>query len=127
MDLTNHTTAAAALLKNGSPTSDRHMMGCVIARRTFAVQPGGALVETPDQPWPIGPAAQDTPLGRMPGDKPFYMGGIDVLLGGKVHAKDLTDRLEVELEVGRTFRRRIIVTGDRTWVAGPDGQLHIGP
>ena len=36
MKLTNHTTAAAAILKNGSPTSDRHMMGCVIARRTYA-------------------------------------------------------------------------------------------
>ncbi|WP_437971496.1 DUF2169 domain-containing protein [Sorangium sp. So ce260] len=124
MKLRNETRHAALLLRTASSRSDDHMLGCVIARPTYRLA-GGALAATPDDPWPISAAPVPTPLGTMPGDKPFYMGGIDVLLGGKVRQPGgaARPRLDVELDVGRTFRRRIAVLGDRTWVPGAGGHL----
>lgn len=127
MDFHNETPASAKLLKNGSPTSPKHMMGCVIARATYRVSRDGTLERTPAEAWPVGVNPEDTPLGEKPGDRPFLMGGIDVLVGGTVHAPNVTERLEVVLEVGRVFRRRIVVTGDRFWVEAPDGQLVPSP
>ncbi|WP_437899002.1 DUF2169 domain-containing protein [Sorangium sp. So ce124] len=124
MKLRNETRHPAQLLRTASARSDDHMLGCAIARPTFRVA-GGALVATPDEPWPISGEPVATALGKMPGDKPFYMGGIDVLLGGKVRQPGgaARQRLDVELEVGRTFRRRIAVFGDRSWVPGAGGAL----
>ncbi|AUX42813.1 uncharacterized protein SOCE26_042470 [Sorangium cellulosum] len=124
MKLRNETRHPALLLRTASARSDDHMLGCAIARPTYRVA-GGALVGTPDEPWPISGEPAATALGKMPGDKPFYMGGIDVLLGGKVRQPGgaARPRLDVELEVGRSFRRRIAVLGDRTWVPGAGGTL----
>lgn len=124
MELRNTTEHAAALLRGVSPRGGDRMLGCVIARRTYRVR-GGELTATPDEPWPVGPDAAETPLGTMPGDKGVYMGGIDVLVGGTVRGQSGAEegRLDVEIEVGRRFRRRIAVFGERTWVPGKDGKL----
>jgi hypothetical protein len=65
----------------------------------------------------------------MPGDKPFYMGGVDVLIGGTVRQPSGVPRprLDVELEVGRTFRRRVAVFGERRWVRGEKGLVKSEP
>jgi hypothetical protein len=127
MKLSNRTAAAAQLFKTGSPNRDDRMLGCVIARPTYVVK-RGELVPTPDQPWPISAEPTDTPLGKMPGDRPVYSGGVDILVGGSVRPRDglPARRLDVELEVGRTFRRRIAVFGERRWVRGKKGALEIG-
>jgi hypothetical protein len=124
MKLRNTTEHTAALLRGVSARGEDRMLGCVIVRRTYRVR-AGALVPTPDEPWPLGPEPAETPLGRMPGDKGVYSGGIDVLVGGVVRQPggDLRPRLDVEIEVGRLFRRRIAVFGDRTWQPGKDGKL----
>jgi len=124
MKLTNETPYAAKLLKNISPR-ERRMMACVIARVLHDVSPSGELRPLEDPQWPVSASPEDTPLGPRSGDKPFYTGGVDVLLGGRVHPKErkLTERLDVEIEVGRTFRRRIAVIGDRRWVRGEGGTL----
>jgi len=124
MKLSNATGHPAKLLRNISPRSAR-MMGCVIARVLYDVRPDGELSPLADLQWPIDASPVDTPLGRKSGDKPFYMGGVDVLLGGRVYQRDraLREGLSVELEVGRTFRRRIEVIGDRRWVRSKEGAL----
>ncbi|MFO0759237.1 MAG: DUF2169 domain-containing protein [Byssovorax sp.] len=124
MQLRNATSYPAELLRGVSPRGDDRMLGCVIVRRTYRLR-HGELVETPDEPWPIGAEGAETPLGPMPGDKGVYPGGIDVLVGGTVRQPDgsLRPRLDVEIEVGRRFRRRIAVFGDRTWIPAQDGRL----
>jgi hypothetical protein len=124
MKLRNDTDCPAELFRGVSARGEDRMLGCVIARRTYRVR-GAALFPTPDEPWPIGPEPVETPLGEKPGDKGVYTGGIDVLVGGTLRApgSQLATRLDVEIEVGRLFRRRIAVFGDRTWVAGQDGKL----
>ncbi len=123
MKLENLTPHAALLLKNGSIRDDR-MMGCVIVRVLFDVDAAGALSPSKDR-WPLGVEPVETPLGRMPGDKPFYLGGVDVLLGGRVFQPEglPEGRLEVEVEVGRTFRKRFLVIGDRKWLRTEAGEL----
>lgn len=115
MKLIDTTPYAAKLMKNISPRGPR-MMGCVIVRVLHDVRADGELSPIREPQWPVGAAPVETRLGRKGSDKPFYMGGIDVLLGGAVHQKNASGRLDVELSVGRTFRRRIAVFGDRRWV-----------
>jgi hypothetical protein len=128
MKLQNLSAFSATLLRNASARSDEHMIACVIARGLFRVAPDGTLAEAPE-PWAVDPSPIETPLGRTPGDKPFYLGGIDVLIGGRVFAPERrpTSRLEVQVEVGRHFRRRLAVFGDRRWKRGAEGRLEIGP
>jgi hypothetical protein len=118
MKLTDRAGTSSKLLKNASPTGPQAMMGCVIAREVFAVGESGELRPIPDATWPVGAGEAETALGTMPGDRPFYMGGVDVLLGGRVFSDAPVRTMDVEIEVGRTFRRRIRVFGDRTWLRG---------
>lgn len=105
------------------------MLGCVVTRVTYRARPDGTLVPTPDEPWPVGVEPADTPLGKMKGDTPMYTGGVDVLVGGRVRQPGGTprERLDVALEIGRTFRRRLVIHGDRRWVRDPEGQLVASP
>lgn len=123
MKLSNRTDAHARILKNASPSGPRAMMGCVIAREVFAIGDDGTLAHQPGEAWPIDPDEVTTPLGTMPGDRPFLLGGVDVLLGGRVFAATAVTTLDVAIEVGRTFRRRIRVLGDRVWERAADGAL----
>jgi hypothetical protein len=129
MKLENATDRAAAFLPNSSPTSARHMLGCVVAREILRIEADGSTTPLADPRWPVGPEAAPTPLGGFPGDRPFYAGGVGVLLGGKVFAPGgvPTTRLDVELEIGRTFRRRITVLGDRTWQRAADPAGGVAP
>ena len=124
MKLINNTAYPAKLMKNISP-EPRRMMSCIIVRALYDVTPEGKLVPSLEQSWPVGTAPCETPLGPCGGDKPFYMGGIDVLLGGRVYQPDrkLEGRLDIELEIGRTFRRRLAILGDRRWMRAKDGRL----
>lgn len=124
MRLINTTGHPAKLLRNISPREPR-MMGCVIARVLHDVRKDGELQPLTDPQWPIDASPSDTPLGRRPGDKPFYMGGVDVLIGGRVTQPEraVRERLGVELSVGRTFVQRYEVIGDRRWIRDKDGQL----
>lgn len=121
MQFHNRTDHAADVLCASSARSADHMLACIIARATYRLA-GGAL--TPAEAWPIGPSPFETPLGVSLGDKPFYSGGIDVLVGGQVRQpRGAEPRLDVEIEVGRTFRRRIAVFGDRVWRRDAAGAL----
>jgi hypothetical protein len=122
MKLRNTTSHPADLLTTASAKADDRKLGCVIVRTTYRVA-GGELVQTPDEPWPISPSPVDTPLGQMPGDMPFYLGGVDVLIGGRVRQPGgvARPRLDVVVEVGPSFRRAVTVFGDRRWIDAPSG------
>lgn len=124
MKLINSTAYPAKRMKNISP-QPRRMMSCVIVRALYEVNSEGKLVPMAEQDWPIDNSPGDTPFGPRAGDKPFYMGGIDVLLGGRVYQpqRKVEGRLDVELEIGRTFRRRLAIFGDRRWIRGKDSAL----
>lgn len=124
MKFVNSTAFPAKLLKNISP-EPRRMMSCIIVRGLYDVSPDGILAPSLEQNWPVDSSPCMTPLGPRAGDKPFYMGGIDVLLGGRVYQRNrnVEGTLEVEIEIGRLFRRRWSIFGDRRWVRGKDGAL----
>lgn len=124
MKLKNDTGFPAKLLKNISPRRAR-MMACIIARSLYDIAPDGSVVLSKEQDWPVGPSPGETPLGPRSGDKPFYMGGIDVLLGGRVYQPNrrVEGRLDVEIEIGRMFRRRLALFGDRRWIRSKEGLL----
>lgn len=124
MKLINTTAYPAKLMKNISP-QPRRMMSCIIVRALYDVTSDGKLVPMAEQNWPVDAAPCETPFGPRGGDKPFYMGGIDVLLGGRVYQpnRKLEGRLDIEVEVGRTFRRRLAVFGDRRWTRAKEGAL----
>lgn len=124
MKLINSTVYPAKLMKNISPRRGR-MMSCIITRGLYDVTAEGTLVPMTEQNWPVDGSPCDTPFGPRAGDKPFYMGGIDILLGGRVYQpnRKVEGRLDVELEVGRTFRRRLTLFGDRRWTRAKDGTL----
>src|SRR5690349_11606922 len=121
MKLINSTAYPAKLMKNISPRRGR-MMSCIITRALYDVTAEGTLVPMTEQKWPVDASPCDTPFGPRAGDKPFYMGGIDVLLGGRVYQpnRKVEGRLDVELEIGRTFRRRLALFGDRRWTRAKD-------
>jgi len=122
MDFRNRTEHAADMLRASSARSQDHMLACFIARPTYRLV-NGSLVAA-EEPWPIDPAPFETPLGLSSGDKPFYSGGIDVLVGGQVRQPRGSEaRLDVEIAVGRAFRRRIAVIGDRVWKRDAAGAL----
>jgi hypothetical protein len=128
MKLLNTTAYPAKLMKNISP-QNRRMMSCIITRVSYDVSADGRLVAMAEQNWPVNSEPCDTPFGPRGGDKPFYMGGVDVLLGGRVHQPNrrVEGKLDVELEIGRTFRRRLAIFGDRRWLRGKDGSLVASP
>ncbi len=124
MKLHNQTSHAADILRSVSPRAEDHMLCCLIVRRTFRLQQG-ELKPTPDEPWSIEQAPTETELGVMPGDKGVYSGGVDVLIGGTVRQPNgqAAPRLDVALEVGRSFHRRIAVLGERSWQRNDEGEL----
>lgn len=124
MKLINSTVYPAKLMKNISPTP-RRMMSCIIVRALYDVMADGKLVPATEQNWPVDAEPCETPFGPRAGDKPFYTAGIDVLLGGRVYQpnREVKGRLDVEIEIGRTFRRRLAIFGDRRWLRAKDGSL----
>lgn len=124
MQFVNTTAYSAKQLKNISPRP-RRMMSCIIARALYDVTADGTLVPLAEQSWSVGSEPSETPFGPRAGDKPFYMGGIDVLLGGRVYQPNrrVESRLDIELAVGRTFRRRLALIGDRRWTRSKEGSL----
>jgi len=114
MKLANTTQDVAKLVN--TCFGEDEIQVALIVRSTYQVSDGG-LVASYDDPWPIAEEPIDTDCGLMAPEMPYLTGGVDVLLGGRVHARGGRQAmLDVELQVGRQFRRRVAVFGDRTWV-----------
>lgn len=95
---------------------ENHMLGCVIARPTYAID-NGKLVPTPDEPWPVEGQPVETPCGEFPADMPFLTGGVDLFVVGHAHHPDggAGPSLRVDIRVGEQFHRAIQIVGDRWW------------
>lgn len=115
MRLINSTCLPATLaVSRLYPASDR--IGTVVAKATFRMDPGGAVIERQD-PYPIWSEDQETALGVLPRDDvPRRDSVFEVILLGVAHAplgKDVRVH-EVSLAVG-SERRSLVVVGDRVW------------
>ena len=117
MQLQNRTRFPANIFRSVIHLEERRFAAALVARVTFDLTPGGPKVSE-EQPWIISPGPWKTEHGPMDGDEVFRRGGVDVFVFGSAQApggQPVTE-LEVAIEVGPSFRRAAIVTGDRTWV-----------
>ena len=120
MRLRNLSDAPAGFLN--TCLGDEHLMGAVIARPSYRIEPDGSL--TPDAfEWPVELGGAETALGPMLGDQPFLLGGCDLMVVGSAvnPGNEARESATVELRVGSHFRRTMRVWGDRTWVPSPAG------
>jgi hypothetical protein len=115
MELENRTRFPAGLFR--SVVDDDRFAAAVVARVTFDLTRDGPRVAEA-QPWIVSAAPWKNEHGQMDGDEVFYRGGVDVLLFGRARAVGrMVSQLDVIVEVG-SFRRQVVVLGDRAWVRG---------
>lgn len=114
MKLDNRTPYPAHLFRG--VIEDRRMFGSVAVRVTYDVV-GDRLRVAPDQPWIVSPGPWDSQYGPMASDELFYRGGVDVFVFGcaRAHLGRPAPRVDVEVRVGPSFRRKLAVYGQRTW------------
>lgn len=125
MKLDNRTPFPAHLFRG--VIEDRRMFGSVAARVTYDIV-GDRLRTAPDQPWLVSPGPWDSEYGPMASDELFYRGGVDVFVFGcaRAHLGRAAPRVDIDVRVGPTFRRRLAVFGQRTWMRR-GGALVPGP
>jgi len=113
MELENRTRFPAGIFR--SVIDDERFAAAVVARVTFDLTPDGPRVAAV-QPWIVSAAPWTSEHGQMDGDEVFYRGGVDIFLFGRARAVGrMVSELDVIVEVG-SFRRHVIVLGDRAWV-----------
>lgn len=115
MVLQNETPFPAVLIRG--IIDEEQMFGSLVARITYALQPGGHRDIADEQVWVVSPGPWKSPAGDMPGDELFYRGGVDVFVFGSARAPQgrPVTQLEVGVDVGTKFRHRLMVFGDRSW------------
>jgi hypothetical protein len=113
MELDNRTRFPAGIFR--SVIDEDRFAAAVVARVTFDLTADGPRVAG-EQPWIVSAAPWTNQHGQMEGDEIFYRGGVDIFLFGKARPRDrMVTELEVSIEVG-SFRRQLLVLGDRAWV-----------
>ncbi len=86
------------------------------ARVTFDIVEDRLQVSD-DQVWPVSFNPWESEYGNMDGDGIFCRGGVDLLIFGHVRTQNRApvSQLDISIEVGKSFHRRLVVFGDRTW------------
>lgn len=114
MELTNLTGFPATLFR--AVIDEERLCASVLSRVTYDWA-GERLTVAAEQVWKVSPAPWESPYGPMDGDEVFIRGGVDLFVFGSARAPDNrpVSRVEVSLEVGDSFRRRLLVFGDRVW------------
>ncbi|HVZ86849.1 MAG TPA: DUF2169 domain-containing protein [Polyangia bacterium] len=125
MDLQNYTPFPALLMRFGA--TEDVMGGSLVARVTYDLL-DGALVQASEQSWIVSPKPWECEYGPMESDEVFYKGGTDLFLFGSAQAPRGRPVYEMTLsiEVG-TFRRDILVLGDRAWIPRVKGVAMTDP
>jgi hypothetical protein len=113
MELVNHTTFPAALFRG--VIGDDLLYGSLLARITYDLV-HGELVLSQEQPWIVSGPPWESEYGPMPSDELFYKGGVDLFVFGHARAwkGKAIAQSEVNIEIN-SFRRRVMVFGDRVW------------
>ncbi len=120
LKLVNFTPVPAAL--HCAPRKKFQRIGVLVAKATFRTDGERVELDTQD-PLPILRDDQATSLGILPKDlDPPQTPGCEVIVLGKARAPQgqAVEQMTVALRVG-TVERRMVVTGDRTWIEGPHG------
>lgn len=114
MDLMNQTPLAAGFVN--TIVGEGILLGAVIAKGVFRIEPGGLALDAERQ-WPVGGQPVPTPFGELDGDAPFLKEAVDLIVLGNAHApegKPVTSML-VCVHAGET-KYEVRVSGDRTWL-----------
>lgn len=116
MELIN-TTALPAELNVVKPEGAPERVAIVTAKATFRYDRTGQVTQDNEEPFPLFPNDQETPLGLLPRDDlPKMDETFEVILLGEAlapNARPVT-AMKVALSVG-TQRRELVVAGDRMW------------
>ena len=116
MELIN-TTALPADLNVVKPEGSEARVALVTAKATFRYDQTGRVVADHEEPFPLYPADETTPLGLLPRDDlPRMDEAFEVILLGEAlapNARPVT-AMKVALSVGAQ-RRELVVAGDRVW------------
>mgnify|MGYP001360616789 CR=1 FL=1 len=116
MELIN-TTALPAALNVVKPEGSDARVALVTAKATFRYDKTGRVSHDSEDPFPLYPADEATPLGLLPRDDlPRMDEAFEVILLGEAlapQARPVT-AMKVALSVG-SERRELIVAGDRVW------------
>jgi len=123
MELINPTPLPAQLyigeLDPLAPGSKRILL--VVAKATFREGAEGFYLDT-ESPFPLYQTDTRTPLGILPRDDlPKYNAGVDLIVIGKAHAPKAVTSMKVSFQIGKNFRRDLLVFGERKWEKRGEG------
>ncbi|MDC0672350.1 DUF2169 family type VI secretion system accessory protein [Nannocystis radixulma] len=126
MKLHNLTPYPAHLFR-GCIDEERVLAGVIVRIAHDIVD--GRLRPAADQPWPVSAGPYQGPLGPMPGDQRFVRDGVDVLLFGAARSDRgrPAPRIDVAVQVGRTWRSELVAWGERVWRTGITGLVPSAP
>ena len=126
MELDNQTRFPALITR--MVCGEDRIAASVLCRVTYRLAKG-RLVPSEEQPWRVSPAPWKGPAGLMDGDSVLYKGGVDVFVFGRAVPERgrAASTLDVEVAVGRDFRRRVRVSGPRVWYRGLTGLTASAP
>ncbi|MCY1059377.1 DUF2169 domain-containing protein [Nannocystis sp. SCPEA4] len=124
-------------LQNSTPYPAHLFRGCIDEQRVLAGVivrithdiVDGRLRPAADQPWPVSAGPYQSPLGPMPSDQRFVRDGVDVLLFGAARSEGgrAVPRIDVGVQVGRTWRSELVAWGERVWRTGVTGLVPSAP
>ena len=117
MELINHTALPAELFVS-EVAEDRTRVGTLIAKATFEVRGGGAVLDT-EQPVPVLSTDEPVELGLLPSDVMMrFEEGLDVYVLAAAYSPSgqPAEGVEVGLRFGSYDPLVLRVFGDRQWV-----------
>ncbi|HEY8377921.1 MAG TPA: DUF2169 domain-containing protein [Nannocystis sp.] len=105
---------------------ERRALASAMLRVTYDVV-DGRLRPADEQVWPISPGPWDSPYGPLPGDQRYIRGGVDVMIFGSARSPRPVPRIDVEVQLGGSWRARVFAHGPRVWRPGPVGLVPGAP
>jgi hypothetical protein len=114
MDFENRTPHSAILFRG--IIRDNQMFGSLACRIKYDIV-AGELLFSANQDWPVSPGPWMSPQGPFAPDELFYRGGVDLFVFGSACAPGNRPvaQMEVSIQIGTEFQRKLAVFGDRIW------------
>jgi len=114
VDLRNKTPFQAGFFN--CVVTETGLLAAVVVRSTFCLIDDTLQIDD-ETPLPVEATPIKIGESELDGEKPFLRNGVDFFIFGHAYAPagEPTERLLVDIEVGHTFKRQLLVTGDRRW------------